>query len=412
MNKLIDLLNTRFTPVMNKINHNVWIMTLKDSIMQVLPLILFGSLITVLSLIKNLVPAFPDLSVLSNYTFGLISIFVAFLIPFNLMEKKKMRSLRLVAGMAGLCLFFLVVKPETTDAGTVFQFNYFGAGGMFVSIVCGLYAAIIMQLFGKFSFFKEDSVVPDFVRRWFDNLLPIAVIISTGWLLVYVLGLDLYGLIQMFFSPLQNFAQAWYGFTLLMFIYCFLYSMGISSWVMLPVAMPIMIAGITQNAEMVAQGLAPSNICVMPLVYSSYLWVGGIGCTFPLVFMMLKSRSKKLSALGKACLVPSVFNINEPLVFGSVVWNPYLMVPMWLMGIVLPIITYAACRLGLAAIPYEIFSMWYCPFPISTWLTTRSVASLILVAVNVIVASMIWYPFFKVYEKQEIAAEAGAAQSK
>lgn len=412
MQKIVNILNVKFAPAMEKINHNIWILTLKDSLMQVLSLILFGSIITVLSIIKNYIPQFPDLTVLNNYTFGLVSIFVAFLIPFNLMEKSRLRQLRLVAGFSGLCLFFLFLKPEMSDAGAVFQFNYFGAGGMFVAIVCGVFSGFVMKTVGKFSFFKEDSVVPDFVRRWFDNILPIAIIMVIGWLLIYVFGLDMYKLIQQAFSPLRNFAQTWYGFVLFMFAYGFLYSMGISSWVLMPIGMPIMIAGITENAALVAAGQAPANIFVNPLVFSTYLAFGGIGFTFPLVVMMLRAKSHKMKALGKACLVPSIFNINEPVVFGCIAWNPYLMIPMWLNTIILPLITYAGCSMGLFPIPYEIFTMWYCPYPISTWITTHSIVSFILLAINIIIATGIWYPFFKLYDKQVVKEEQEAAQKK
>ena len=44
MNNLINWLENSFAPKMNKFNHNTWVVTIKDSIMQVLPFILLGSL--------------------------------------------------------------------------------------------------------------------------------------------------------------------------------------------------------------------------------------------------------------------------------------------------------------------------------------------------------------------------------
>ena len=40
MNKLVNWLENSFSPSMRKINNNVWVTTLKDSIFQVLPFIL------------------------------------------------------------------------------------------------------------------------------------------------------------------------------------------------------------------------------------------------------------------------------------------------------------------------------------------------------------------------------------
>jgi PTS system cellobiose-specific IIC component len=50
--------------------------------------------------------------------------------------------------------------------------------------------------------------------------------------------------------------------------------------------------------------------------------------------------------------------------------------------------------------------MWYCPFPISTWIVSRSVSGLVLLAVLVVVSILIWLPFLKVYEKQLAAKQA------
>ena len=130
--------------------------------------------------------------------------------------------------------------------------------------------------------------------------------------------------------------------------------------------------------------------------------------------MMIFAKSKRLKALGTACFVPGVFNINEPVVFGAIAWNPLLMIPMWLQGIIIPLIVYIFTKvIVIAPIPQLVFSMWYCPYPISTWITTQSVTGLILLAIVIVVSSIIWYPFFKVYDKQEADAEAAkAAESK
>ena len=143
-------------------------------------------------------------------------------------------------------------------------------------------------------------------------------------------------------------------------------------------------------------------------VYSAYLWIGGIGCTMPLVIMMLTmAKSQRMKALGKAVLVPAVFNINEPTVFGCIAWNPILMVPMWLQGIILPIIIYVLTKvIPLFPIPDMLFNMWYCPFPICTWLTTRSLFGIVLMLIVFAASWMIWMPFFKIYDKQVCEEEA------
>ena len=410
MNTFIKWLETSFAPKMNKINNNVWVVTLKDSIMQTLPFILLGSLFCVLAILNNYIPILPSFWVPFGWTMGKISLFIAFLIPFNLMEKKRLRKQRLIAGMTGVVLFLMVITPQVTIDGTVgFGHDALGAGGMFIAIFAGIFTGIVMGAFGKFSFFKKDSVIPDFVRSWFDSMLPIGIVICTGWIVVLLMNIDIYHFILSIFMPLAGFMETPYGFVIIMFVYCFLYSMGISSWVLTPVTKPVFLAAITANVAFAAGGVTAAsslNVVTSETIFSAYLWVGGIGCTLPLVIMMLFSKSRSLKALGKACLVPGIFNINEPVVFGAIAWNPIMMIPMWLQGIILPIIVWIFTKvIAIMPIPNFVFDMWYCPFPISTWITTKSVTGMILLVIIVATSTAIWYPFYKTYEKQQLTAE-------
>lgn len=416
MKKLISWLENDFAPKMSVVNRNVWVVTLKDSIMQVLPFILLGSIFCCLTVPGDALgwTWWPNFWTPFGWTMGMLSLFVAFLIPFNLMEKKRLRKQRIIAGLTGIVTFLMIITPQVVADGAVgFSHDSLGAGGMFIAIIAGIFSGYVMGVFGKFSFFKEDSVIPDFVRAWFDSLLPIGLVIVVVWVLVDILGLDVYHIIQNIFMPIATIIQTPFGFVLSSFLACFLYSMGISSWVLTPVTKPAFMIGITANIAMVAAGTASPqtlNLVTDPTIYSAYMWIGGIGCTFPLVIMLAISRSNKLKALGRACLVPAVFNINEPVVFGCIAWNPIMMIPMWLTSIVLPLVIWVFTKvIAFAPIPTIVFDMWYCPFPISTWLTTGSIKGIMLMLICAAIGTVIWYPFFKTYEKQEIENEKAAA---
>ena len=97
MKKLISWLENDFAPKMNVVNRNVWVVTLKDSIMQVLPFILLGSIFCCLTVPGDVFGWrwWPNFWTPFGWTMGMLSLFVAFLIPFNLMEKKRLRKQRI-----------------------------------------------------------------------------------------------------------------------------------------------------------------------------------------------------------------------------------------------------------------------------------------------------------------------------
>jgi len=391
-------------PAMRSIANNAWISGLQKSILKTLPLVLVGSLITIYNVIRNFIPALPVLAPISQHTFGLISICMVFLVPYFILEAKNNHKMKFVAGFTGIGLFFMMVSPEVTPYGHLFAFQNFGAGGMFVAIVAGLFTAFVMNLFRKLTFFKEDSVMPDFVREWFDSMIPIFVVIFIGWLLVFQLNVNLYDGIVAAFSPLIGIAQSPVGMVLLYLIPTIFYSVGISGWVFQPILAPIFLTAITANADAVAAGLSAEFIFTAETT-TAFLSLGGRGVTIMLVFLMFFSRSRRLKALGRASTVPTLLNINEPVVFGAVAWNPILMLPMWINSIVVPVITYIALSTGLVGIPAEVFALWYTPVFLSSWLVTGSITGLILVAINLAVSLAIWFPFYKLYEAQEVEKE-------
>ncbi len=425
MQKMISWLENSFAPKMNKVANLMWVVVIKDAVLQILPFIFLGSIFCCLAIIEDYVELPFSFWTPFGWTMSKVSLLVSFLIPFIYCERKRYRKQRLIAGLTGLLLFLIVVTPVVEADGTVgFGHSALGAGGMFVAMVTGVITGLIFGAFAKFSFFKEDSAIPDFVRQWFDALLPIGITICLGWIFVLILNLNLYEIIVSIFMPLKGILNTWYGFTIFMFITCFIYSMGISSWVLTPVGEPVRLATIVANLELVAAGTATAatlGIYTEGLVYCTYMWAGGIACTLPLVVMLMFSKNTELKSLGRACFVPGIFNINEPVIFGCIAWNPYLMVPMWLQGIVLPLLTWLACKvIAFAPIPHVQFELWYCPFPIGTIVNTMSqgagavIRALIFLVISVAVSALIWYPFFKAYEASENKkveeAKAGKAE--
>ena len=411
MQKFMGFMTDKVAPKMNVITRNPYVSAVQDAILTTMPLIFIGTIGTVLDTIREAFPAFPNCSGFSTFSFNLLSLFLAFLIPSFIMEKKKQRRTRNQAGLAGLSLFIMIICPVIADDKFTVSFKALGAGGMIAAIFTGVFVGWVMSAFGKLHLFKEDSAVPDFVTVWFDTLIPILLILLVGWIATSVAGLNILELITNFFMPLVNFGETFWGFVLVNFLtMAFLYSFGISTWVLYSVMSVICLTGIAANEAAVAAGAAATNIHVYEVTW--IMTIGGGGATFALSIMMcFLAKSKRLKLMGETCFIPSIFNINEPLVYGTpIVFNPILMIPMWLCGFILPCITWAAFKLSLVPIPTKVFEMWYLPKFIFAYFSTGSLRGVLLAVVLFAVSWVIYWPFFKVYDRQVCQEEAASLE--
>ena len=184
-------------------------------------------------------------------------------------------------------------------------------------------------------------------------MIPIMICIVVMMTIVNVLNFDIYAGIIKLFEPVQYFGSSLFGFVLICAVPVVLYTMGISTWFISAITTPILMSGTAANIAAVANGLPPENIVCYETVYAlSLISLGGSGGTLPLNVLLMFSKTKKLKTLGRICIGSSIFNINEPLMFGTpVIFNPLLMLPAWINSIVGPIIIWIAMKIGWLAIP-------------------------------------------------------------
>lgn len=400
-------ISNSLAPKLNKITQNVYIGAIQQSIMSILPMIMIGSVSSIIDVFRNF-PIFswlPNISKLNTFSFGLIAIFLAILVPMKVLEKKGTEKLKIAAMLTSVALFFIITLPTLDgDAGTIsFMTDKIGTGGMLTAVVTAVFTAWVFSIASNHSLFRKDTVMPDIVVTWIDALVPVTICLVIGLAIMQV-GFDLPLVIRSIFTPISAFGQTWFGLVLICFLTCFLYSFGFT-WILFPIAWAIWMDGMDANMAAVAMGNAATNINLMETVMG-ITYLGGQGCTLALVLMCMRSKVKRLKAIGRVCIFPAIFNINEPIVFGApVVWNPILMIPLCLNSIVIPTIMYVVMRIGLVPVPSAPMQMWYLPNIIQGYLVTGSISGVLLVIVLFVVSYLIWRPFFKVYEKQQYEEE-------
>ena len=197
MKKLIDWMTNTVGSKASKMAKNPWIASVQETMVATMPVMLISSFITILSILNEYIPNFPDFSYISTFTMGLSSIMVAFMIPTFLLEKFRLPKYKRQAGFMGVALLFMMSQAGIDDAGNfAIASDRVGAGGMFVAIVAGLFVGFIMKVFSKRSLFKKDTTMPKFLVDSFDSMAPIIVIMIIAFITCHVLKLDLYNYVN------------------------------------------------------------------------------------------------------------------------------------------------------------------------------------------------------------------------
>ena len=409
MSKIMDWLENKFAPAMSKITQNPWVSALSGSMMKILPIIMTGSLIFFYNVFRSWIPALPDLGGVLQFTFQLTSLILTFLVANQLMEKLGHTRYVLNAGLTAIIAFLIAIKPTISD-DNIFSvgFDRFGPTGMFVALVVGVLVSVVYHLYAKLHILEDSVTIPDFVCEWINQILPMFACVLVGTIISNNLNVDMYQVISAVFSPLEHLGRTLPGLIIMMMAISFLYSMGISTWFLGTFTTPILMAGTAANLAQGAAGQTATNIVCYETIYLlSLMTLGGQGCTLTLNVHMLLSKSKRLKSLGKVCIGPSIFNINEPVVFGApIVFNPILMLPMWINTLVSAVIIWFVMSWGWLAVPAASVTTGQIPAPIGYIIVTGDWRAIIFWVLIFVVTFLIWKPFFKVYEKQIMKEEA------
>lgn len=406
MKAFMDWLSNWFAPTMQKLLKRPWLAAVSSSMQKIIPFILTGSVIFFYNVFRSYIPALPNLGVIADYSFGMLAVVTAFMIANQVMEKLRHPRYTVMAGLVSICVFMMFCKPDITDGILTVPFERFGPTGILIGIIAGLFVSAVFNFYTKLPILRNSSM-PDFVAGWVHAIIPITISLALSMLLVVNLNVDVFSVVLIWFEPVAQFGQTLPGFILLILIPTIFMTMGISTWTFSAIQTPIFMAGIAANIVAVESGFMPTNIVTSETVYTAGLiTMGGTGCTLALNLLMMFSKSRELKTMGRLCIAPSIFNINEPLVFGTpIVFNPLLMLPMWLNAITGPTIVWIFMKNGWMKIPAKMIQVGQIPAPFSSIMITEDIRALICYVLLFAVYFCTWLPFFKVYEKQRMQEE-------
>lgn len=415
MNKLVSFVEHHISPPLMKLGENRYMVAVKNGMILTVPFTIVGSLFMIIAQFP--VPAYqaviePYKNLISapvSVTFSVIGLISLMGISYSLAKYYQIDTIRSVL-MALAC--FLLVQTGLTEEGTyALNTGNFGTLGVFSAIIVSFIVVEVYRwcLRKKLTIKMPDSVPPA-IAKSFEILLPLLLLLTLFWLVRIVFNFDINNMLNSLFSPLVVGLNTLPGIFLFMLLRSLLWCVGIHGGAVLSVADPIFLSMLGANAEAFAAGDPLPYITAAGFV--NFVFIGGGGATLMLVIFMMFSKDQGLRTLGRLSFPSSLFEINEPIVFGApVVLNPILMIPYTLCNVLLTTIAYGLMHFELIGRPV-VAVPWTTPPILMQYLTSGGDWRAALYGVGAIVLTgCIYYPFFKMLEKERLEAAITAEQA-
>lgn len=418
MERIINFVEKRLMPVAGKLASNNELNAIRHAMMSMASFFMVGSFFLLLAYVpvkgygeflngifgKNV---FQDtVTSVSGATLGMMGLIVLMAVAYNYAVIKQTD---IMYSIVGSLMMFLIVTPAE---GGMISKEWLGAKGMFISIVIAMTTTNLYIKTKKLGIApKMPDNVPPAVMKLFASLFPITVIATVGVVLKAVLQTTSFGNIHnMVFvllqTPLLKLGSS-------VFSMMFAESLGQLLWffglqgndIVGSVMSPIWLTQTIANLEAFTAG-QPMPYIINGIFKNVFMQIGGSGSTLPLVLMLIMfTKSKQLKALGLLALPASIFNINEPIIFGlPIVLNPVMFLPWMITTPIIALVSYTLMSLGFVAITNGVMIPWTTPVFLSGYLVS-GISGAVLQGLILAIAFIIYYPFVKAVDKHMVKKE-------
>lgn len=425
-------LNEKVLPAIIKFINTKGVQSIKNGMVYSMPLLIVGSIFLILAnfpvqAVVDVLEATGVKAVLDQAygaTFNISAMVAVIGISYNYV---KMEGQEPLSGAIISLAVFLLLMPSSvmTEGGEIvsgiINKTWTAGQGMVGAIIIGLLVpAAYCWFLRKNIRIKMPEGVPEGVTNSFSALLPAMAIISGATVIHGICSLGfqttlmevIYKIIQ---APLQGMTDSLGGAVLMCFAGPFLWLFGVhGSTVVGGIMTGLLTANSLENQAIIDSGraltLENGGHIVTQQFYDQFINVTGAGITIGLVmFLFFFARSKQLKTLGKVEIVPALFGINEPILFGiPVVMNPMIAVPFVAMPIISCVIQYFALYIGICPLYGATQVPWTCP-PIISGFLVGGWRSALLQLVIFVISFFVYLPFIRridrMYLKQEQQAE-------
>lgn len=410
--KFQEKLMSILMPFANKVEQQKHLQAIKDGMIGIIPIIIIGSFSLLPLAFANLLGSgaiydflTAHMSVFtyaSMFSSDMLSIYAAMFIANALAKSYGIHDNQ----TAPTALFVhLILCGSSIDGGIAT--SYLGASGLFTSIISAIMTVEITRIMKqKKIYIRLPESVPGMVGESFASLLPLAVNVI---LAVAIANISLAASGEVFpafvmsiLAPAISTMDTLPALLIVVFFTQFLWFFGLHGpSITSAVWASFAISYGAENIANYAAGQPVEHVFTFGMFYA-LLQVTGSGLTLGLVLLMMRSKAESLKAVGKVAVVPSLFGINEPLIFGApIILNPYMFIPFVFGPLITTCTSYLAMRSGLVGMPIA-EPPGFLPPGVGAFLMTLDWKAVVLVFINLLIMAVIYYPFFKSMEADEL----------
>lgn len=355
-------------------------------------------------------------------TFNIIALIGVIGIAYKYVKNEGYEALN--AGVLAAVTFILttdsfVVTESGEIVSNVINKTWTAGQGMISAIIIGLLVGWIYSWFMKNDIrIKMPAGVPEGVANSFTALIP-GFVIVTGATLIYsffkfVLDTTfieaVYAFIQ---TPLQGLTDSLGGVIVMTLMIPFLWFFGIhGSTIVGGIIGSVLTANSLANQAILDSGMALTiengGRIVTQQFLDQFINVTGAGMTIGLViYMIFFAKSAQCKELGRLGGVPGLFNINEPILFGTpIVMNPFLAIPFIAMPVISGLILYFSIAVGLVPMFGGVMVPWTTP-PIVSGFLVGGWKMAVLQTFILALSFFVYLPFIRKIDKMNLQAEKG-----
>ena len=421
---MLDKLEKFFMPLAERIGRNKYLIAIRDGFLLSMPLLIVGSFFL---LIANFpIPGWTEFwarffgenwasyfSKPTDATFSIMAVLAVIGIGYSFAEQMKVD--RLFGAAISLVSWFLIMPYEIVfndQVVTGIPLGWVGSKGIFVGIICAFAAVHIYSWVDKKGWvIKMPDGVPPTVEKSFAALIPAGVSLTVFFVINFVFAMTpfenafnfVFVILQ---TPLLKLGNTLPAMVIAYIFLHFFWFFGVNGGsVVGAVFNPILQTLSAENLAALQAGQAMPNI-ICQQFQDLFATFGGAGSTLSLLIAMLRCcRSKRVKELGKLALVPGIFGINEPIIFGlPILLNPLMLIPFMLVPTINIIISYICMSIGLVPLCTGVAIPWTMPVIVSGFLATGWQGS-VLQALLLVLGVFVYMPFIKMRDKQYLADE-------